>query len=317
MRNISLLLLAILSIGLFNACGLDTYNTVPAKTAGVLLEQPYYVFAPEDGGRIKPEVLTTGKRNLGNGSNNLYLVDLSVQEIDWNGDVLMVEKVNQNFSLTFTYQAIPDRVIDLVLNYICNEKMELPSANVTVDLNQIFAVNAFPVFDMVVRDQISKNSAMTISTNEVSAAIRQHTVEELGSIKIPRLTIDGQGNVYQAPDSIAITDVIEVLAVNLTNFKNPDVIDRQITLISNKRSELKEHEESLKQAQKRYDIAQTDAEYVRQSNYTIGQSLKDSKFRSYYTLNTIMDALKSEPGKNNNTRVYIVPSKSTVVINNK
>ncbi len=301
---------------LVSGCGLDSYDTIPPKTAGVLLEQPYYFMIPEDGGRIKPEVLQTGKRNLGNGANNLYLIDLSLQEFDWQGNVLMQEVINQRFELTLTYQVVPDRVIDLVLNYISND-LKLPSgtSKIKVNLQRIFNINVQPIFDMVARDVISRNSAMSIETDVVSRQVREQTIEILGSIKIPRITNTEDGSVYTSKDSIAITDVFEIMAVNLTSFENPQVVDDQITLISKKRSELKSYRELLKQAEKKYNIMQTDAEYIRKSNLAIERNLKNTRFRNYYTLRTVTDALKSESGKSNNTKVRIIPEGSTIRLN--
>jgi hypothetical protein len=317
--SVYMLLPLLAAVGLTTTgCGWDNFDTVPDQTTRVALERPYDFWHRKEGGRVV--VLTTGKRNHGNGPALVYDFDTTIKSAKLQLEVMMQERINQPFVVRVSWQLLPDRVLDAALNFMPDlTQNKINTGNSiqewSVDVGVIFNTNALPFVDMAARDVIDDQSSHDIDPAALGVAIKQRITDILqgnadlglpGVLK-PRIVL-GPDERPLAKDGqmIGILDVLEIKSVTVT-YTNPDVIDTQINKIAQLKGQRQERVERLRQMETRAGMAAKDAEHTK----TISDNIRDALSANPYMFRKKLLAILKrgvDAGDLSNTKVLFYPA---------
>jgi hypothetical protein len=271
-------------------CALDNYDQVPEKTERVVLKRPHAFFRRTVGGFVNPEPLMPGQRNHGNGPTLAYDWDMSIQQRELKLEVLMRERINQPFRLAITFQVIPGRTVDGSLNFMPPYKLICDGGNckyqwvepstfnsvqvVKVPLEYLYDNLIFPFFDMAARDVIDGHYSRSIQPGPLGEQILERTKEILSQVRQPRISLNangvpqlpqpisdfsGGGLPYSPEDTIGILDVVDVKAVQVLDYSNPDPINDAINEIGRLKGKAAELEKKLDGMATKREIARDGA----------------------------------------------------------
>ena len=325
MNTIKHLLVICLAVGFFTGCGMDNFEQVKEKTEVVLLELPFAVINANDGGGFRPTPLEMGKRNMGNGPNVGYVVDMNLQNSAIEIQVLMKERINQNFTLNLTWRVIDNQSVPLVLNYFPTDKSPTPDGKtllqqVAFPMQIFYQRNIQPHYDMVSRDVVDEYRSSEVDIGVISATVKDRLVDRLVSVKIPKAMLDPKGQVYYPeptvdPDTgqasykeielISVNDVIEIVNINIPDFSNPEVVNTKITEIQEKKAELADLQEQLAQMETRRKMEIDEANHAKAEHDSLNALLANRGYLQVKKMRRVKGVL--EEGKARNTTVILAP----------
>ena len=312
MEKLMMQLIGILSLVIIISGCTEVFEEVGVQTARVILKRPRAIFTRNVGGTVVAEPLTTGKRNHGNGPTMAYDFDTSVQSSKVDVEVKMADNINQPVTLNLSWKIKIETVVDLALNYMPADKLpELESSNgvqlVAVPVEEIYSRNIQCYFDMAARDVIDGYKSRDVRPAELPGEIMAKLLELLKAAEHPRIIIGSDGRpTLDESAMINITDVIDLQAVSIPGYKNPPALQNSINAIQNKRSELAEKKEELKQ-----QVLQAEIKKARAlMDKSISENLRDELAANPRMLVLqILEVLErvAETKEGNNTKVMLIP----------
>ncbi|MFQ6040059.1 MAG: hypothetical protein ACE5PV_04315 [Candidatus Poribacteria bacterium] len=310
------ILLAIVGLSLFSC---DKYEKVPALHECVLMELPWRAHA--DGGAVTLRPLRTGNQNLGDSENNMALfVNMGLQTETIKIQVLMADELNQDMELNLNFQVIEGQSVQLVLNYLSQyQKIKGKSWAYQVDLSDIFRINILPSFDMVSRQVASAYKSSSIPREELKDEILRQLKARLAKIRKPKIAVDNQGKVVYANynarlrlsggDEIAITDVIDIVSVDIGAMPAPEPVQQVIQEIETANADLKTAMTEKEQALIQREIDLTEAKHVAAANRKITENWTP-ELRIYRFQKLLKDTIPIAK----NCRIYYLPAGANIMV---
>lgn len=302
---------------LLTGCGFDNYETVPEKTERVLVKRPYAFFNRTAGVEILGPLIP-GKRNHSNGPVVAYDVDMSLQTSKHQMQVKVADNIMQPFQIGVTWQIKPGQSVPLVLNFHRPDLYEDGDVNVelsrmnnvqnwNINLNLIYTINLQPFIEMAARDVIDEFTSENVEINLLAVKIKQRIEQVLINIKFPATVLDESGqSVFDPSQLISILDVVDISAVTILGYQQPDLIRDQITAIEQLKNEAKKLEEQKEQ--KKIDKAQKiyEAQKLAEINNNTKKLLKSRPnllpYKKYASLKEII-----EKGESSGTELILLP----------
>ncbi len=316
----------------------DRYDTIDPQIVSVVAERPFAFHNRNAGGTIWPEVLTPGQRKLGNGPVVRYDVPTSVQQAEFDIDVNMADRINQQIKITLNYNLLADgkAPIHLVLNalplddLIYNGSDDDDDEKSSKDIKYLSRMNSLKVvtfkpssffdkllrtpIDMIIRDVTDSFTSTGLNEVELQVMLEKAIVATLKEIKIPYVTIDDQGNPYFCETcTMSPMDLVSINGVMVKDYQMPEELKPDI--------ERAKQLEAKIQAAKNQELGLvTDRKIAKDRAIAasqINKQLKDlfnknSKAAPYMKLNNFIE--KIETGKLKNVKMFLVPEGSTTLI---
>ncbi len=300
------ILLAIASLNLF---GCDKYEKVPALHECVLMELPWRAHA--DGGTVTSQSLGTGNQNFGNSENNMaLLVNMGLQTETIKIQVLMADELNQDMALNLNFQVIEGQSVHLVLNYLSKyQKIKGKSWAYQVDLSDVLRVNILPSFDMVSRQVASAYKSSSIPREELKDEILRQLKARLAKIRKPKIAVNNQGRVVYGSDEIAITDVIDIVSVDIGAMPAPEPVQTVIQEIETTNADLKTAMMEKEQALIQREIDLTEAKHVAAANRKITENWTP-ELRIYRFQKLLVETIPIAK----NCRMYYLPAGANITV---
>lgn len=317
MRNLIIIVLAAMSLA---SC--DNYEIVPEKTERIALMRPYEFINREEGVKITETAFLPGKRNHGNGPCIAYDFDMSIQTVKYKTTVWMADNIEQPFEVTFSYAMLPGKSLDAALNFLPVDSLKdedgetlVPSGSNSVQVTKvpisvIYARNMYPLLALASRDVIDQNKSESVNIVELSDKIKRRANEIMASVQYPRVILGPDGKPkYDTKQKIAITDVMQLVAVTFSHYEQPEIIRNVISQIEENKNtvdELKEqkNQKNIQKQQKIYE-AQKLAEITNNTKRLLAENPQFLAYKKYESLKKML-----EKGNNHNTEVVFIPLKA-------
>jgi hypothetical protein len=320
-------------------CAIDQFETVPEKTARVLLVRPYDFWNREAGVNIVGP-LKTGKHNHGAGPCVGYDIDISIQRRKMTAmEIKVADHINLKVFPEISWRMIPSAVDLAVVHYLPSDAIFIkkddnpPEAFVPSTLNQteivnvpievIFDRNVRPYAEEVIRDFIDQFPSKEIKP-EAMKMILPKLITRLQGIKIPKIKITESGEAI-FPDvqvengrmkydglTICILDVIDIQGVTV-RYQNPDSIQNKIDEIGEWKARVIGLNAELDQWKIKKQTRIDEAMQARLAAINIKLALEaNPHLRSLRRLKKFR-LLAEEAEEGNNTEVWLVPTAMMVL----
>ncbi|MEA3386995.1 MAG: hypothetical protein U9Q66_00980, partial [Patescibacteria group bacterium] len=276
----------------------------------------------DESGGVVDHVLKSGKRNLTEGYNTLYIVDTQMLSYtETNFDVLQKEKITRNYkSLTYSYTIKKGMSLGLLLHFMpisaINEaRTELTSGIHRVDINEkeIFANNVARIATMVSRDVIDEYTTTDIKIRKVNSEIKMKLIANLKKIKYPKKVVNADGKIeVKKGEYVTILDFIDIVNVSLKLGDLPEAKKKMIGIINDLNADKQDLTNKLEIAKviKREQMI-TSAKHAKAENDNIAKILKTNpKFVKYQRLEDL-ESLLSQDNKDNDLEFIFAPANMT------
>lgn len=299
---------------MLNLIACDSFVKIPDVHEGVLVDLPWCQHGA--GGSIAKQPLPAGNRNIGNGHRSkVYIVNMALQTAETEVKELMQDDLNQPAKMRINYQVKSGISPLLLVNYTLQasagpEKPEGSSQE--VDLKSIFDTNILPVWDMIGRMVLCRSTSKDIANiprENLGRDILQELIARLDQIRKPKVDIAESGQLVYSQETIAITDLIEIVSVDIGELPPPNEVKTVITSLETNRADLNTAIQDEINALAERKVKLTEAKRRAEENAKITKNWTPG-LRLY----NFQEMLRTELPTARNTRVFYVPTGVNVTV---